>query len=176
METLVEFANRFELLDSIGPIRNGNPAGMSVSTTMKIQSDRYGMETSMSVSNFSVSARFNRTDTEWKLSSVFNSLYAGRIQSDRYGMETPGFPLVTFPPRFNRTDTEWKRQATVGLPAPEDSIGPIRNGNSQPESNALISSIQSDRYGMETFSKSSFSRYARFNRTDTEWKPVRYRA
>ena len=114
METLVEFANRFELLDSIGPIRNGNPAGMSVSTTMKIQSDRYGMETSMSVSNFSVSARFNRTDTEWKLSSVFNSLYAGRIQSDRYGMETPGFPLVTFPPRFNRTDTEWKRQVQSG--------------------------------------------------------------
>ena len=60
---------------------------------VEIQSDRYGMETTRTVSVMRAS-RFNRTDTEWKRVS-------GWISSPPTG--------------FNRTDTEWKQENLIGV-------------------------------------------------------------
>ncbi len=52
--------------------------------------------------------------------------------------------------RFNRTDTEWKRYPRSDPLRGRDSIEPIRNGNMMEISMLSSSTIQSNRYGMET--------------------------
>ena len=100
----------------------------------------------------SLIVRFNRTDTEWKRSSILYSKSSCPIQSDRYGMETHTLDIVHCYQRFNRTDTEWKLEFLDKMdnPLPRFNRTDTEWKRALQSCNVRSLRIQSDRYGMET--------------------------
>ena len=171
METCHEKSHLSQIMDSIGPIRNGNPS---------LIGSGKGPDSIGPIRNGNPQLNFH-------------SFHLPLIQSDRYGMETkpPGPPPRCEPDsigpirngnappafypvgflRFNRTDTEWKPKFARACARSRDSIGPIRNGN---PSRFFIHWGSSDSIGPirngNPPALSSPSRF-RFNRP-YEWKPT----
>ena len=95
----------------------------------------------------------DRYGMETKFVNEFPHYFA--IQSDRYGMETRPGPSCRSPRDDSIGPIRNGNSAANGHPcAARDSIGPIRNGNPTPNGVYSHIQIQSDRYGMETSSPS----------------------